>query len=467
MKTNDIDPPVRLLKVTRYQSVRALTVVGLVAIACGLSLWLTRLESELTSPLPVSPSLHFSTALLNRPAPGELPLDFSAVRVPQPVTLGRGQTLGGLLADLGLTGSEASTAVQALSEHLDVRKLRAGEAGAAYFDDDRRLASFELEVRGKGQVEIQRRDQGWYSIWRESQREVKLRQVHGELRHSLEGAIVQAGGPAQLAIKMSDVLQWDIDFNRDLRVGDRFDAVFEEIYLDGDRSGVGRVLALVYENQGKTYEAYRYADKGYYDSEGRPLQKMFLRSPLPFTRITSRFSRSRFHPVLKVNRPHYGVDFGAPRGTPVRSTAGGVVEFAGRKGGAGKMVEVRHSQGFRTLYLHLSGFASGIRKGARVSQGDLVGYVGSTGLSTGPHLDYRVKKNGKYLDPMKLPSTPAEPLGASEIRHFEKQLALLRGALDGDLEALQALLREDPPDDGPAMRQAVIEKRPASTTAKR
>lgn len=458
MDDNDIDQVERPSKAARYLTARAIAVLVLVMIASALSLWLTRLESELTSPpLPVAPSLHFSTALLDRPAPGESPLDLSAVNVPHPITLGRGQTLGGLLAELGLTGSEASAAVKALSEHLDVRKLQAGEEGMAYFDGDHRLASFELQLKGKGHVEIQRLDHGWVSQWQESEREVVLRRVHGELKRSLEGAILEAGGPVQLSVKMSNVLQWDIDFNRDLRVGDRFDAVFEDVYIDGNRAGVGRILALVYENQGKEYEAYRYSDKGYYDKEGRPLQKMFLRSPLPFTRVTSKFSHRRLHPVLKVHRPHYGVDFGAPRGTPVRTTASGVVEFAARKGGAGKMVEVRHSQGFRTLYLHLSGYAPGIRRGARVSQGDLIGYVGSTGLSTGPHLDYRVKKNGKYLDPMRLPSTPAEPLEPAEIPSFEKHVEMLRAALDGDTEALQALGTE-PFDEASHIRQAAMAK---------
>lgn len=445
---------------------RTIVVLALVSIATVLSLWLSHLESQLASPLPVSPSPQFDVALLNRLVPGESPLDLSKVRVPRPVTLARGQTLGSLLADLGLAPSEARKAVQALDEYLDVRRIRAGEQGAAYFDDDHRLASLELNLSGKGRVEIERLEDGWHSSWRESRRETKLRQVSGVLEHSLEAAIVGDSGPPQLAVSMSNVLQWDLDFNRDLRVGDRFEVVFEELYVDGERAGVGRVRALVYENQGKRHEAYRFADRGYYDSEGRPLQKMFLRSPLPFTRVTSRFSHRRFHPVLKVNRPHYGVDLGAPKGTPVRSTAGGTVVFAGRKGGAGNMVEVRHSQGFRTLYLHLSGFAPGVRAGKRVGQGDLVGYVGSTGLSTGPHLDYRVKKDGKYLNPMKLPSEPAEPLEGSEIPHFKARRDVQRAALSGDSEALQVLGLEEEKDEKPPLRRAVETKQQHAAVAR-
>ncbi len=429
---------------------RRLTIVlTLVLVATGLSVWLSELQREVASPYPMLPSPRFSAALLAHPVPGDEPLDLSNVKAPQPIELARGQTLGGLLTGLGLSPFEAHQAVNSLGDYLDVRRIRAGEQGAAYFDGER-LARLELQLSGKGQVHIERLGDGWQSSWRESVRRAELRQVRGELTETLEGAILQGGGPPQLSVAMSNVLQWDLDFNRDLRLGDRFDVVFEEVYLDGERAGIGKVLALTYENQGRQHEAYRYADQGYYDADGRPLQKMFLRSPLPFTRVTSRFSHRRFHPVLKIHRPHYGVDFGAPTGTPVRATAHGVVSYAARKGGAGKMVELRHSQGFRTLSLHLSGYGPGIRSGKRVSQGDVIGYVGSTGLSTGPHLDYRVKKNGKYLDPMRLPSEPAEPLEPAELPQFEARRDLLRAALAGDAGALLALAEPRLEGDGPA-----------------
>lgn len=425
-----------------YRRGQSMVVLALVLLATGLSFWLSDLESEAASPFPVTPSPQFSAALLNHPVPGDEPLDLSEVQVPYPVELARGQTLSGLFADLGLSPLETHQAVASLGEHVDVRRIRAGEAGAVYFDDDRRLASLELQLRGKGRVELERAKEGWRCSWKASQRTTELHHLRGELTETLEGAIREGGGPSQLSVSMSNVLQWDLDFNRDLRLGDQFEVVYEKLFIDGEAAGVGQILALTYNNEGKLHEAYRYGDQGYYDENGRPLQKMFLRSPLPFTRVTSRFSHRRFHPVLKVHRPHYGVDFGAPTGTPVRATANGVVAFAARKGGAGKMVEVRHSQGFRTLYLHLSGYAPGVRQGRRVSQGDVIGYVGSTGLSTGPHLDYRVKKNGKYLDPMKLPSDAAEPLASSEIPRFENRRDVLRAALQGESSALQALAED-------------------------
>ena len=208
---------------------------------------------------------------------------------------------------------------------------------------------------------------------------------------------------------------------------------------------MGRILALEYQNQSVVHEAYLYGEEGvegYYDADGRPLQKMFLRSPLPFTRVTSGFTSKRFHPVLKVYRPHYGIDLGAPRGTPVRATAHGRVAFAGRNGGAGKMVKLRHSNRFETSYLHLSRIA--VRRGQRVRQGEVIGHVGSTGLSTGPHLDYRVKQNGRYLNPLRLDNQPAEPIPQHKLSEFQDRREALRASLVGDGPVVAARLAASP-----------------------
>jgi murein DD-endopeptidase MepM/ murein hydrolase activator NlpD len=400
----------------------------LLVLAAVLAAWARRLDGRVRSPLPVAPTAPYDGFLAVRSAPGEEPLDLDRAAVPQPFSLRWGQTLGGLLQELGLDASEAYAAAASLSDHVDPRKIRAGEAGVAYFDPQGDLASLRLEVTGKGRADLARRGPRWESSWRDFVRETRVRQVSGELSSFLEGDVVRAGGRPQLAYGMSEVLQWDLDFNRDLRLGDRFQALYEEIYLDAEFYDLGRILALVYENRGRRLEAYRYGD-GYYDAEGRPLRKMFLRSPLRFTRITSRFSNRRFHPILKVNRPHYGVDYGAPRGTPARVTAGGVVIFAGTSGGSGKMVKVRHPNGYLTAYLHLSGYGPGVRSGKRVAQGDTIGYVGATGLATAPHLDYRVQKDGRWIDPLKLKSLPAEPIPAGEMADFVAARDRLRGEL--------------------------------------
>ena len=225
---------------------------------------------------------------------------------------------------------------------------------------------------------------------------------------------------------MADVLQWDLDFNRDLQPGDRFEVLYEEVYLDGEPYGLGDVLALTYQAGRRRLEAYRYGEDAYYDADGQPLRKMFLRSPLPYSRVTSRFSHRRFHPVLKVYRPHWGVDFGAPAGTPVRVTAGGVVVSAGWDRGGGKTVKVRHPSNYVTAYLHLSRFAKGIRGGARVAQGEVVGYVGSTGLATAAHLDYRVQRNGRWIDPLTLAGVAAPAIPKAESARFAARRDELR-----------------------------------------
>ncbi|NJL29409.1 MAG: M23 family metallopeptidase, partial [Thermoanaerobaculia bacterium] len=419
----------RILPAPRW---RGLVIVALAALALGLALRAHQLERRLRGQIRITPLQAFDPAKALRSAAGDVPLDFSSVNVPQPLEIRRGQTVGGLLGELGLPPTEVHAAVASLREHVDLRRIRPGESCVAYLDADRRLASFRLSVEDKGWVELERGEQRWDSVWHEFERERRLQVVRGELDDFLESSVRHAGGDPQLAYAMARVLQWDLDFNRDLRLGDRFEVVYEELWVDGRRQGVGGVLALVYENQGRRHEAYRYGGAdNYYDASGRPLRKMFRRSPLDFSRITSRFSHKRFHPVLKVNRPHYGVDFGAPTGTPVHVTANGEVTFVGTSGGAGKMVQVRHANGYESAYLHLSRFGQGLRRGSRVRQGDVVGYVGATGLATAPHLDYRVKRHGRWLDPLSLSSSgpQAEPIGQHELARFLADRDVLRASL--------------------------------------
>lgn len=400
--------------------------------ALTLATWVRQVESSLGALPTLAPTVRYDASLALWSLPGETVPANAAIDVPRPLNLRRGQTLGALLSELGLEPIDTRAALAEIASHMDMRTLRPGEVGLAYFDPQEALSSLRLRS-GQGWVDLTRSGAAWTSSLYEFEREVWLRRIEGRLENFLEGAIRRAGGAPQLAYAMSDILQWDLDFNRDLRIGDRFQVLYEEIYLDGESAGIGRILALVYENQGHRHEAFLYGDKDYYDAQGRPLQKMFLRSPLPFTRITSHFSHRRFHPVLKTHRPHYGVDFGAPRGTPVRVTASGVVTHVGRSGGAGNMVKVRHPNGYLTGYLHLSGYAKGLRTGQRVTQGQLIGYVGSTGWSTAPHLDYRVQKNGRWIDPLKLKAVPANPIADHELADFLARRDLLRSSLENGL----------------------------------
>lgn len=402
-----------------------------IAVGLGIATW--QIESWVRLPPPAVAAPSYATFLETKAPSGEAALDLDQVQVPRPIRLRRGQNLGGLLAEQGLEPVQVHSLTAALEGHLAVRKLQPGEIGLAYFDRHGELASLRLDASREGWVELVRDGDGWVGSKHLFARTVEIRRIEGELEKMLIDDIIRTGGRQMVAYEMSEVLQWDLDFNRDLRTGDRFRVLYEEVYLDGEFAGLGEILALIYENRGRKFEAYRFGEHGYYDSDGRPLQKMFLRSPLPFTRVTSRFSHRRFHPILKVHRPHYGVDYGAPRGTGVRVTANGVVAFAGTSGGAGKMVKVRHPNGYQTSYLHLSGFARGIRRGRAVSQGDVIGYVGSTGLSTAPHLDYRVQQNGRWLDPLRLKSDPVEPITQHQMARFLARRDALQVGLDSGI----------------------------------
>jgi murein DD-endopeptidase MepM/ murein hydrolase activator NlpD len=381
--------------------------------------------------------------------------------------LERGQTLGGVLSDLGLSAPEVHAVAEAARSYVDPRQLRPGARWSVFRDDRGDLERFDLALTERGELTVARTavaggdDPTWIPSFREYRRETRVRTVSGSLDGSLEESIERAGGDAVLAYAMADVLQWDLDFSRDLRTGDEFRVLFEETWIEGSYRGLGRILALSYGHVGgPSWSAYRFRDQGFYDAEGRPLQKMFLRAPVPFTRITSRFSNRRFHPILHVFRPHHGVDYGAPTGTPVRVTASGSVVFAGWDGGGGRVIKVRHPNDYLTCYMHLSRFAAGIRPGVRVHQGDLIGYVGSTGLATASHLDYRVQHHGAWIDPLRITSVPAEPLS----RSLQADFQAVRAEMDASLVSGRPYL---PPSAGGGVEPTRVATADAAARARK
>lgn len=396
--------------------------VLLLGLAACLHVAGDRVASQAASPFPLARTVGFRPMEAQiHPDAVQLPPD--RVSVPLAFTLRRGQTLDQALHQIGAADEDIAALVRtmatALRAHVDPRRLRPEDGYTAFLDHGGRLQALEVALVGRGRARLERAASGWRGEWKPYQRSVELRVVKGVLADSLEGAIRDAGADGVLAYRMADVLQWDLDFNRDLQPGDRFEVLYEAVLIEGQFDSVGTVLGMAYDNRGRRLEAYRFGDRhGYYDAEGRPLQKMFLRSPLPYSRITSRFSRRRFHPVLKTYRPHYGIDYGAPVGTPVRATAAGVVSFAAWDRGGGNTVKLRHPNDYLTAYLHLSRFASGIRAGRRVSQGEVIGYVGATGLATGPHLDYRVQHRSAWIDPLSLKSVPVEAVATGEMPLF-------------------------------------------------
>ena len=230
-----------------------------------------------------------------------------------------------------------------------------------------------------------------------------------------------------LALNLSDIFAWDIDFTTALRKGDTFRMLVEGLYRDGEFKKYGNILAAEFVNDGVLSRAYRFEVDGradYYDAEGRSLRKAFLKAPLSFRRISSGFSKSRLHPVLKIRRAHNGTDYVAPKGTPVSAIGNGQVLAAGHQGGYGKLVVIRHPNGYKTFYGHLSGIAKGVRKGAGVTQGQLIGYVGSTGISTGPHLHFEMRVNDRPVNPRKVEIPAGQPVP-------EALIASYRAARDG------------------------------------
>jgi murein DD-endopeptidase MepM/ murein hydrolase activator NlpD len=252
----------------------------------------------------------------------------------------------------------------------------------------------------------------------------------GVIRNSLYGATDEAGIPDAIANQMAEILSGEIDFHRDLRKGDSFRVVYESLYQaqSGEDLKAGRVLALEFNNGGQRYQAIRFGND-YYAANGKSLRKEFLRSPMAFTRVTSGFAM-RLHPIHKTWRAHKGVDYGAPTGTPIRAVADAVVEFAGVKGGYGNVVILRHNGTYSTLYGHMSRFGSGIKRGAHVTQSQIIGYVGSTGWATGPHLHYEFLVGGVQRNPLKIALPPARPLAAQDMPAFDTVMQAMQQKLN-------------------------------------
>lgn len=332
-----------------------------------------------------------------------------------------GDTLETLLNASGLGTADARRLAAAFAEHVDPRKVRAGERVQLDFAPDNTLTRVVLKKGNEGRVEAARNDDGFELAYVPAVMTTEQVTLTGTIETSLYDALREAGESPALVAELVDVFQWDIDFFT-LRRGDWFSLVVDRRYADAEHIGYGSIQIARFHHNGVTYQAFRFdpesGNGGYYAADGTPMKKQFLRSPLKFSRITSGYTNKRFHPVLKTYRPHYGVDYGAPVGTPVMATADGTVVSASYGKANGKMVRLRHVRKMETYYLHLSRFAKGINPGVRVRQGQIVGFVGMTGLASGPHLDYRIKVGGKYINPLSLRSVAPDPLKGSALAQF-------------------------------------------------
>ena len=323
-----------------------------------------------------------------------------------------------MLARLGVQDTAAQNFLTNDSRARPLYQLRPGKSVRVNTDGDGRLIALRYLAQGGELLDVGRSGDAFVARSGEPQLQARLELRAGEFRSSLFAASDAVCLPDAITMQLAEVFSGDIDFHHDLRRGDRFTVVYEVRELDGAVVGAGRIVAAEFVNKGHSFQAFRWgADGGgdaYYTADGKSLRKAFLRSPLEFTRITSGFSLARFHPFLQTWRAHKGVDFAAPMGTPVRASGDGKVVFAGRQNGYGNVVALQHGASLSTLYAHLSRFAAAVRSGARVTQGEVIGYVGQTGWATGPHLHYEFRVNNEQRNPLTVALPDALPVPASE-----------------------------------------------------
>ena len=345
----------------------------------------------------------------------------------------RGDTISALLERLEVDDQQAERLLRTPEATRPFRLLRPGTTVQARTTEDGSLLSMWF-IGGRDQlISIDSSGEGFTASEQSAELTRQIQMKSGEIKSSLFAATDDAGLSDSVAIQIADIFAGDVDFHRDLRRGDKFTVVYEVFDHLGRPVKSGRVLAAEFINQNKSYRAVWYRDAdghgGYYTPQGKNLKKAFLRSPLEFSRITSGFAM-RFHPILQQWRAHRGVDYGAPTGTRVKATGDGVVEFVGRQGGYGNMVVLRHGGGVMTAYGHLSRYAKGIRKGARVGQGEMVGFVGRTGLATGPHLHYEFRVNNRHRNPLTIAFPAARPVAPERMAGFRLVAEPLAARLD-------------------------------------
>ena len=339
-----------------------------------------------------------------------------------------GETLGGILRKCGATREQLTHVLSLDREQFDVRTIRAGKRYLACYQPDSVLLYWIYQPDIKTAKVLHLTD-SLHVEHHEKPVEIRARYAEATIESSLWNAMITNGLPADLALELSEIYAWTIDFFG-LQKDDSIRVYYEEQYVDSTRIGIGHIYAAHFYHGRRWQDAYWFENediRGYFDGEGNSLRKAFLKAPLNYKRISSHFSYARKHPVLKIVRPHTGVDYAAPTGTPVVSIGDGVVIEKGYKGGGGHTVKIRHNSTYTSAYLHLSKYGKDLRVGSHVSQGQVIGYVGSSGTATGPHLDFRIWKNGCPIDPLKMESPPVEPVPAAYRTAFDSVVETYNG----------------------------------------
>jgi murein DD-endopeptidase MepM/ murein hydrolase activator NlpD len=344
-----------------------------------------------------------------------------------------GENLSSILSRYHIPGTDIDKLSKASNTVFDLTKIRAGNRYTILTTNDtlKKALYFIYEPSDTAYVVFNLKDT--LSVY-EGQKQVTVKKevAGGKINGSLWNTFSALKIDPNLAISLSEIFQWTIDFYA-IQEGDEFKVSYDQLYVGKKSIGLGHIHSAWFYHNGKPYFAFKYNDNGvigYFDELGNSLKRGFLKAPLKFARISSRFSNNRFHPVLRIWRPHHGVDYAAPRGTPVHAIGNATVIQAGFIGGGGNAVRLKHTASFETSYMHLSGFAAGIHKGVHVNQGQVIGYVGSSGLATGPHLDFRIYKSGTAVDPLKMISPPEVPISQGNLAHFKTQIIPEKAKLD-------------------------------------
>lgn len=349
-------------------------------------------------------------------------------------TVKRNQFLADIFLKAGVDYPTINTIVERTKPVFDVRKIKVGNRYTLFYSNDtlKQLNHFVYAIDNTDYMVVSLSDSIYaYRDVKETRSEPKT--ATGVINSSLWVTMQENDINPLLAIELSEIFAWTVDFFG-IEKGDNFKVYYDELYVDSVSIGIGQIHSAVFHHRGRDYYAFNYEEDSvahFFDEEGQSLRKAFLKAPLKFSRISSRFSHSRLHPVLKIRRPHHGIDYAAPTGTPVYALGDGrVIARAYQKRGGGNYIKIKHNSVYTTVYMHLHGFAKGISKGTHVRQGQLIGYVGSTGLSTGPHLDFRVYKNGKPVDPLKIDAPPVNPVKEENMPSFKMFIEPLKHQLD-------------------------------------
>jgi len=413
------------------KALAALALAGLGA----LGGWLIHQRSAET-PKADEAAVELTTPLAGEAEPVAPPSEIAAPSLRlQTVEIGRRDTLVAALVRNEVPSLTAHQIAAALRDAgAQLRRIRTGDSFELGFDAHGQAVRLTYSPSAWQRFEAMAGDARWTAERIDIEPEIRVEIRKGSVTQSLWDSVDSGGVSAQLVLDLAALFESDFDFTADTQRGDRFRMLVAARYANGRYVEDGRIVAAQYRTaDGATMTGigFQLADRhAYFDAEGRSLRKMFLRSPLQFTRISSGFTYRRPHPILGGVRPHLAIDYAAPKGTPVWAVADGVVEFAGRKGGNGIQVLLRHRAGYKTYYNHLWRLAKGVRRGARVEQKQVIGYVGSTGLSTGPHLDYRVAKNGRFVNPLSEKFLPGDPVPAKRRDAFEAHASSLIARLD-------------------------------------